>query len=127
VVLLTEVDKLTKEAQHALRRTMEKYMSTCRLILCCNSTSRVIPAVRSRCLGIRVSAPQPDQIASILRTACKEEGLTLPVELAQRLAAKSGRNLRRALLMAETTYVAHYPFTNDQVVFCSVDDPLKND
>lgn len=66
VIVLSEVDALTKDAQHALRRTMEKYMATCRIILCVNSTSRVIPAIRSRCLGIRVSAPTVTEIVDIL-------------------------------------------------------------
>lgn len=70
VIVLSEVDSLTKDAQHALRRTMEKYMASCRIILCVNSTSRVIPAIRSRCLGIRVSAPSIDDIASILLVSC---------------------------------------------------------
>lgn len=65
IVLLTNVDQLSKDAQHALRRTMEKYVKTCRLILCANSTSRVIPAIRSRCLGIRVPAPSHAEIKVI--------------------------------------------------------------
>ena len=65
VVVLVEVDKLTRQAQAALRRTMEKYSASCRLILCCNNPSKVIDPVRSRCLGIRVGAPNVDEVSSI--------------------------------------------------------------
>jgi len=105
VVVLHQVDRLTKQAQAALRRTMEKYAATCRLILCCDSPSKLIAPLRSRCLGIRVAAPSEDEIAKILKTVASREEFHLPNSVAIKLAGESDRNLRKALLMLEAAKV----------------------
>jgi len=105
VVVLNQVDRLSKQAQAALRRTMEKYAVTCRLILCCDSPSKLIAPLRSRCLGIRVAAPGEDEIAKILKTVASREDFVLPNSVALKLAQESDRNLRKALLMLEATKV----------------------
>jgi replication factor C subunit 3/5 len=63
-VVLMDCDQLSRQAQAALRRTMERYATSCRLILCCTSQSKVIEPVRSRCLGIRVAAPTEQEVRS---------------------------------------------------------------
>jgi replication factor C small subunit len=49
ILVLDEADHLTTDAQHALRRTMESYATSCRMILICNYSSRIIPPIQSRC------------------------------------------------------------------------------
>lgn len=105
IVVLVEADKLTRQAQAALRRTMEKYAVGCRLILCCNNQSKVIDPVRSRCLGIRVPSPSHDDICSVLKTVSRKEKINLPDELAVNIARESSRNMRRAILMLESCHV----------------------
>ena len=50
VILLDEADGLTKQAQEALRRTMEKHSSTTVFVLTANSKPSIIPAIQSRCV-----------------------------------------------------------------------------
>ncbi len=76
VIVLLEVDSLSKGAQHALRRTMEKYGGSCRLILCSSSTGRLLEPVRSRCLSLRVPAPSHDALAALVERVAAREQVT---------------------------------------------------
>jgi len=110
VVVMHDVDRLSRGAQHALRRTMERYMATCRLILCCNSTGKVIDALHSRCLLLRVPAPTPAELTGVLVSIAAKEGLVgLSPELAELIALSSDRNARRAILMLEAMKARHSP------------------
>jgi replication factor C subunit 3/5 len=103
VVVINDVDALSRDAQHALRRTMEKYVASCRIVLCSSSACRVLEPIRSRCLAIRVPAPQEQEIADVLQAVAKRENFSVPDELALRLAKSSERNLRKAILSLEAT------------------------
>lgn len=109
MVLLTEADRLSKQAQAGLRRTMEKYSSQCRIVLLCTSPSKIIEPVRSRCLALRVPAPSPAALAALLRHTAAKESCSCPAALADRISTASERNARRALLMLEAARAAAGP------------------
>ncbi|WFD34701.1 Replication factor C (RF-C) subunit [Malassezia cuniculi] len=105
IVVINEADALSRDAQSALRRTMEKYMGNLRLVLCANSTSRIIAPIRSRCLLLRVGAPSSDDMGRVLRHVAKRERFHLPDEVAAEIIENAQGNLRKALLVLETLHV----------------------
>ncbi|KAF1758037.1 hypothetical protein GCK72_014495 [Caenorhabditis remanei] len=101
VVVLCEADSLTRDAQHGLRRTMEKYANNCKIILCCESLSRIIEPLQSRCIIINVPAPTDEEMTSVLMKVIQKEKLEMPLNILQKIVEKSEGNLRRAILMTE--------------------------
>ncbi|KAK5661300.1 hypothetical protein OQA88_11195 [Cercophora sp. LCS_1] len=112
VVVINEAENLTRDAQAALRRTMEKYSPNLRLILLANSTSNIIAPIRSRTLLVRVAAPTHTEICDVLASSAKREGWPVVPGLNQRIAEESGRNLRRALLMFEAVHAQNEKVTD---------------
>jgi len=116
VVVISEADSLSPSAQAALRRTMERYMKTCRIILTCDSSSKIIAPLRSRCLSVRVGAPTTDEVKGALTKIAHLEQIKLPEELAQRIASSTGGDIRRAILQLEAAHAKNYPFAADQAI-----------
>jgi len=116
-VVINEADMLTRDAQSALRRTMEKYSPNLRLILLANSTSNIIGPIKSRTLLVRVAAPSIADISQILEKVAKKEHISMPRDqeerdlIYQRIAVASDRNLRKALLIFEAMYSQKYVST----------------
>jgi replication factor C subunit 3/5 len=100
-VVISDADCLSKQAQAGLRRTMEKYSSFCRIILIAESLSRLIPPIRSRCLPVRVRAPDVEEIDGLLSKSINEEGIRIPAAAINEIVANCDRDLRRAYLLVD--------------------------
>jgi replication factor C small subunit len=97
MIFLDEADALTSDAQAALRRTMEKYTSTCRFVLSCNYSSRIIDPIQSRCAIFRFRALKGDDIKAYLAKIAETEGLDLTEDGSEAIIYASGGDMRRAI------------------------------
>ncbi|HLC58513.1 MAG TPA: replication factor C small subunit [Candidatus Nanoarchaeia archaeon] len=95
IILLDEADALTREAQQALRRTMETYANSCRFILSCNFPSKIIDPIKSRCAIFKFKPLNEKAIQEIIKEVTKKEGLEIDEETIKILFEKCGGDVRQ--------------------------------
>nr|MBA4405502.1 replication factor C small subunit [Nanoarchaeum sp.] len=96
VIYLDECDSLTSEAQQALRRTMENYSNTCRFILSCNYSSKIIDPIQSRCTVFRFQPLKLEDIHAIIKDISKKEGIEITNEAIKAIYEISNGDARKA-------------------------------
>lgn len=102
-VIINEADSLTRDAQAALRRTMEKYSRNIRFIMLCESMSSMIAPIKSRCLLVRTPAPTTQETADALVKVGGQEKVTVEDEaILNTIAESCDGSLRKALLTFES-------------------------
>ncbi len=95
IIYLDESDALTKEAQQALRRTMENYTRTCRFILSCNYSSKIIEPIQSRCAIFRFRLLAKKDIIEIIENIAKSESLKIDEKTKEALYNVSNGDCRK--------------------------------
>lgn len=97
IIFLDEADALTSDAQAALRRTMENYTRTCRFILSCNYSSRIIDPIQSRCAIFRFRSLKPESVRKYLERIAKAEKIKITDDGLEALIYVAQGDLRRAV------------------------------
>ena len=95
ICILDESDSLTREAQQALRRTMENYTSTCRFVLLANYPSKIIEPIQSRCAIFRFKPLSETEIGKIVDKIAAAEKLTIDAKAKKALVVVSEGDCRK--------------------------------
>jgi replication factor C small subunit len=97
ILFLDEADALTSDAQAALRRTMENYAMTCRFILSCNYSSKIIDPIQSRCAIYRFGSLSSEAVKEEIRRISRHEGLQVSSQAEEAIVYVAQGDMRRAI------------------------------
>ncbi|HEX8583612.1 MAG TPA: DNA polymerase III subunit delta' [Allosphingosinicella sp.] len=87
VVVIDAIDDLERNAANALLKNLEEPPPHSVFLLVSHAPERLLPTIRSRCRQMRLSALQPDALASALRTAAPDAD---EAEIGELVAAGQG-------------------------------------
>jgi len=126
MVILDECDAMTKDAQFALRRVIEKYTRSTRFCLICNYVSKIIPALQSRCTRFRFPPLAESCVRDRLQFVADEEKIHLSEAGMQALVTLGAGDMRRTLNIFQATSMASDDVSEEAVYTCT-GNPLPRD
>jgi len=103
IIFLDEADALTPEAQQALRRTMENYSTTCRFLLSCNYSSKIIDPIQSRCAIFKFKLLEKKDIEKVIQKIGEKENLIIKPDAMEILYEGCEGDCRRCINILQST------------------------
>ncbi|KDD72922.1 hypothetical protein H632_c2727p0, partial [Helicosporidium sp. ATCC 50920] len=122
IVILDEADAMTSGAQQALRRTMELHSATTRFALACNTSSKVIEPIQSRCAVVRFGRLSDAEVLARVTRVAQLEGVATTPEGLEAVVFSAEGDMRQALNALQAT-ANGFGLVDARAVFRVCDQP----
>ena len=126
IIYLDEADALTRDAQQALRRTMEKYAEITRFILACNYVSKIILPIQSRTAIFKFKPIEEKAMKKFLEKIAKNENLNVKEEVFKVIYEISEGDMRRAINILQTAASLGKKIT-EEIIYSVTSNPNPED
>ena len=117
ILIMDEADSLTSPAQHALRRTMERYTRTCRFCLIGNYSERIIEPIQSRCSIFRFGPLSEADSKGWIRSIAEKEGVNLIEEGVDAIYEAAIGDLRKSVNLLQAAAATSGDEVDDIVIY----------
>ncbi len=115
IIFLDECDALTPDAQQALRRTMEKYTKTCRFILSCNYSSKILEPIQSRCVIYRFKPLSAKDVEKQVTVIAEKEKIHIDEKAIKAINYVSQGDLRKTINILQAAATIEKKITEDGI------------
>jgi len=115
IIFLDEVDNMTKDAQHALRREMEMYTKTASFILSCNYSSKIIDPIQSRCAIFRFAPIKGQDIVKRLEYVASQENVDYDDSALETIVYFAEGDMRKAVNLLQAASSGEDKITEDKI------------
>lgn len=126
IIYLDEADALTRDAQQALRRTMERFSEITRFILACNFISKIILPIQSRTAIFKFAPIDEKSMRKFLERIVKNEKLKIDEKSYSTLYRISEGDMRKAINTLQTVSTLG-KIINDKAIYSVVSNPNPED
>jgi len=120
IIFLDEADNITRDAQNALRRIIEKYSSKCRFILSCNYPNKIIDPIKDRCVVFRFKGISAKEMQIMLNKIVEGEDMDITKSATYTLATLSNGSMRRALNTLQKLKLGNITNITDDTIYDSL-------
>lgn len=115
VVYIEEMERLTPEAQDALKDEIVKHQGNCTMLFVCNDISKVTAAIQDRCQIFQFGMPDKLEVLERLHYVIESEELDINTDVLNKVIEVSYPSIRRCINKLEELSILGRPLTIEDV------------
>lgn len=129
LVILDEADSMTYDAQFALRRVIENYTSNTRFCLICNYETKIINALKSRCMIFKFSPIPKESHFYKLKEIVKNEKVNITDDGLYTIINLAEGDMRKSINLLQSVYTAfsNNILINTDIIYRQIGYPLNSE